>query len=93
MVWCQEEPKNKGAWTFVERTSKGARPTAPSTGARAMPGARPASARDRPRRAAHREQKAFIADALGPRPSPSKPTQPADMRSRVPKSKSRLANP
>ena len=42
MVWCQEEPRNMGAWTFVEPVSSNGCSTrsTPSTSGRAMPGGR-----------------------------------------------------
>ena len=47
IVWCQEEPRNMGAWIFVEPFSSGCSTTsAPSTGGRAMPAGPP---RRRPR--------------------------------------------
>ena len=41
IVWCQEEPRNMGAWYFVEPISNGCSTrSAPSIAGRAMPGVR-----------------------------------------------------
>ena len=70
VVWAQEEPRNNGAWFFVEpRLIEESLIAAGKKGMRrAMPGGRVASglARHRPRQAPRRANKAaLVADALG----------------------------
>ncbi len=69
IVWCQEEPKNQGAWSFVEPniewvlTRIGARQTRPAYAGRAA-SASPATGLSSRHKA---EQEALVAEALGAR--------------------------
>jgi len=67
MVWCQEEPKNQGAWTFMEPNLEWvlsrikARHTRPAYAGRAA-AASPATGLASQHKA---QQQALVADALG----------------------------
>ena len=67
VVWAQEEPKNNGAWFFVEPFSRNASPppAARSTRAALCRPRRRRIARDRPVKRHQMEQAALVADALG----------------------------
>jgi 2-oxoglutarate dehydrogenase E1 component len=68
IVWCQEEPKNMGSWTFVRDYIEEAMQNAGNRQARLIYAGRPAAASPAAGTLArhNREQSALVAEALGP---------------------------
>ena len=82
IVWCQEEPRNMGAWDFIEPYLEWVlNQLAPSTSSRVYAGGRRRRDRDRPDAQHLAQLKAFLDDALGENVIPSmEASNPASSR-------------